>query len=333
MTRRHKWEPDRSKQRLYEARYILKCALISAVIAALLEYWKTDPGAKFAWSDYFANAMVVFFIGELYPILSASLRAEAMHRQMMHAIEQATLKHRVNSQFNQILLKIFEHHGNPAFDAATQALGKFVRKISVNDHSISLRGDYLARELYEAFWDEVLKLQSVEGDGAPITVFATHASAVRVWLSNRFASIRDKQVKFVARGGRIFRIVFNEAHNRETEEDYARVIDHMRDMGVKAFYLDRRQSVDHVDSDYLLVSAGGHHFVLIWYIGNGNEGSFGNLAGTKITIGEEEFHDLWREWKGVVDELCATTPSATHRALAVKPNEHERDVMKTLYDE
>lgn len=327
--------PHRSDREHRELTHLAITAVFSLVIAILLQLGLSH--GSLAMKDI--NDITIFWalgviIGELYPILRASLRLDYLFSRNEKILRQVTTKNNVANSLTHTVLRSFDFADEPAHAAVTASIKSFLRTVEIEEDAISLRGDYLARELYENFWTQLVEAQlSARGKNPPVRVYVTHSASVRLWDTDQFAAIRQKQEEFRILGGEIVRVFLHEPGSIEKRSDYSAVISRMRKDRVLVYYLDMQKTPSSFRHDYLLTSFGGQYYAMTWFTDWARKGSFGNLSGCKVRIGLDRFeHDYWPMWVRIVEALELTKDADYgDPVLNVRPADDQFDEMKS-YD-
>lgn len=295
-----------------------------------------DGGFKIAsMNNVIFITLLSILISGAWPILRTSLQLEELFARNQSFFSRLLQKNEVQNRLMHTVLKAFEHNTHPAYEALTTSLANFLGTMRIEEDLILLRGDYLAQQLYENFWEQIIAAQQkARSEGAkPVRVFVTHSASVGLWTSPAFSGMREQQRQFCRIGGVLVRIFFHEYGSKEDSKEYAAIISEMRSEKIHAYYVDRNSEERALEfkHDYLMTCLNGKTFTNTWHATWESDALFGQVSGTEIWSRDYEFaHKFWPNWIDAVEILRKSkVDHLEDPILALRPDADMVDFLKT----
>ena len=298
--------------------------IISLVIA--VESEKGDV-AKIIYSTLLLGVTSYVATAMIRVLISSNAVGHGMER-IAETISDGNKSIDLHSALLQNVSKIFYHDDDYMRKTASLAFEKFVKSIEAEDNKISLKGNFIAVEAYNAFWKQLTGVQNAQkkkGVEAPVVVYVTHSSSIRLWKSGNSDEMLGLQNIFMINGGEIFRVVIRGSNYDEPHSEYNDVISKMRltSKSLKVFFVDdNKDRIELEGGEYLVVRIDRVWYALVWDI---SYGLHGTIVGCAIYKGDsaETYHAKWMGLMSKLKNADKSSISEDYLALKDQPSEEE----------
>src|SRR4051812_40105163 len=116
-------QPERHTRAHRELRHLAVVSTLAIIIAILLQLGLSGRGLTIHdINDITIFSALGIIIGELYPILGASLRLDHLFQKNEKILREISTKNNVQNQLTQTLLRSFEFSDEPAHEAVTTSV-------------------------------------------------------------------------------------------------------------------------------------------------------------------------------------------------------------------